>query len=295
MSHLCQIMTAPLGPTTIFDLPELPELPVLPCPNSVPHAALPARLHVLCPARRAARLLPSARSAPCPARALPCPALQPARRPSLQPARRPALQLARRPALQPTLRPALQPARRPALQLARRPALQTTRRPALQLARCPALQPACRPALQPARHPACELPEVPARCSSCPRSALATTLPVMATPPLLEFDTDGLPYRFDFWLMCLRLHLRFYIRDGFSLLGHTSGSLPAPTTPTEPAADAHKDVQRRYQADSLAYRQWTERDAVAQRAVRSLLPVNQRDHFRQVTSAQAVKRMNENE
>ncbi|CAI7825513.1 unnamed protein product [Closterium sp. NIES-54] len=67
--------------------------------------------------------------------------------------------------------------------------------------------------------------------------------------------------------MCLRLHLRCYIRDGVSLLGHMSRSLPATTTPTEPAADADEDVQRRYRADSLAYRQWTERDAVAQRAL----------------------------
>ncbi|CAI7887392.1 unnamed protein product [Closterium sp. NIES-54] len=101
----------------------------------------------------------------------------------------------------------------------------------------------------------------------------------MATPPVLAFDADGLPYQFDFWLMCLRLHLRCYLRDGVSLLGHTSGSLPAPTTPTEPAAVANEDVQRQYRADSIAYRQWMERDAVAQRAVRSLLPVDQIDHF----------------
>ncbi|CAI7796090.1 unnamed protein product [Closterium sp. NIES-53] len=110
----------------------------------------------------------------------------------------------------------------------------------------------------------------------------------MTTPPVLAFDTDGLPYRFDFWLMCPRLHLWCYIRDGVSLLGHTSGSLPASMTPTEPAADADEDVQRRYRADSLAYRQWSERDDVAQRAVRSLLPVDQRDHFRQVTLAQTL-------
>ncbi|CAI7788664.1 unnamed protein product [Closterium sp. NIES-54] len=63
----------------------------------------------------------------------------------------------------------------------------------------------------------------------------------MATPPVLALDADGLPYQFDFWLMCLPLHLRCYIRDGVSLLGQTSRSLPAPTTPTEPADE---DVQR---------------------------------------------------
>ncbi|CAI7802661.1 unnamed protein product, partial [Closterium sp. NIES-54] len=45
------------------------ELPDLPCTNSVPHATLPALPHTVCPARRAARLLPSARRARCPARA----------------------------------------------------------------------------------------------------------------------------------------------------------------------------------------------------------------------------------
>ncbi|CAI5934622.1 unnamed protein product [Closterium sp. NIES-65] len=62
-------------------------------------------------------------------------------------------------------------------------------------------------------------------------------------------------------------------------------SLPAPTTPTEPAGE---DVQRWYRVDNLAYRQWTERDAVAQLAARSLLPVDQRDYFRQVTLAQIL-------
>ncbi|CAI7811273.1 unnamed protein product [Closterium sp. NIES-53] len=99
--------TAPLGPTAGLDLPELPELHILPCPNSAPHAALPALPHALCPARRTARcclarnlhaallvLCPALRSActlpctgacapPCPAanapscpaaRASPCPA-----------------------------------------------------------------------------------------------------------------------------------------------------------------------------------------------------------------------------
>ncbi|CAI7826207.1 unnamed protein product [Closterium sp. NIES-53] len=110
----------------------------------------------------------------------------------------------------------------------------------------------------------------------------------MATSPVLAFDVDGRPYMLEFWLMCMRLHLRCFIRDGFYLLEHTSGSLPTPATPTEPAADAGEDVQRRYRADSLAYGQWMERDTVAQRAVRALLPVEQRDHFRQVTSAQTL-------
>ncbi|CAI7874085.1 unnamed protein product [Closterium sp. NIES-53] len=65
---------------------------------------------------------------------------------------------------------------------------------------------------------------------------------------------------------------------------HTWGSLQPPTTPTQPAADAGKEVQ--WQGDRLAYTQWTERNAVAQLAVRAHLPVNQRARFCQVTPAQ---------
>ncbi|CAI6002744.1 unnamed protein product [Closterium sp. NIES-65] len=44
-----------------------------------------------------------------------------------------------------------------------------------------------------------------------------------------------------------------------------------------------EDVQWRFRPDSLAYSQQTKRDAVAQRAIRALLPVDQRNHFRHVT------------
>ncbi|CAI7901988.1 unnamed protein product [Closterium sp. NIES-53] len=60
--------TAPLGPTASLDLPELPELPILPCPNCPYCPSLLVLPHALCPARRAARLLHSARPARCPAR-----------------------------------------------------------------------------------------------------------------------------------------------------------------------------------------------------------------------------------
>ncbi|CAI7783466.1 unnamed protein product [Closterium sp. NIES-53] len=82
------------------------------------------------------------------------------------------------------------------------------------------------------------------------------------------------------------MYVRCFIRDSVSLLKHTPGSLQAPTTLTKPAADAGKDMQWRYWADRLAYTQWTERDAIAQLAVRAHLPVDQRAHFCQVTSAQ---------
>ncbi|CAI7744541.1 unnamed protein product [Closterium sp. NIES-54] len=57
-----------------------------------------------------------------------------------------------------------------------------------------------------------------------------------------------------------------------------------PALPIHPAADAGKEVQ--WQGDRLAYTQWTERNAVAQLAVRAHLPVNQRARFCQVTPAQ---------
>ncbi|CAI7864530.1 unnamed protein product [Closterium sp. NIES-53] len=81
------------------------------------------------------------------------------------------------------------------------------------------------------------------------------------------------------------MYLRRFLRDGVSLLEHTSRSLQAPTPPTEHAADAGEAVQRRYRADCVARTQWTERDAVAELAVRAHLPVDQRNHFCQVTSA----------
>ncbi|CAI7897553.1 unnamed protein product [Closterium sp. NIES-53] len=83
----------------------------------------------------------------------------------------------------------------------------------------------------------------------------------MATITVLAVDTNGRSFKLRLWLECLRGCLRRFVRDGISLIEHTSGSLQAPTTPTEPAADAREDVQWRYRADRLAYTQWTERDA----------------------------------
>ncbi|CAI7806266.1 unnamed protein product [Closterium sp. NIES-53] len=84
---------------------------------------------------------------------------------------------------------------------------------------------------------------------------------------------------FDFWLACLHRYVRRFLRDGVSLLEHTSGSLQAPTTPTEPAANTGKTVRRRYRVDCVACIQWTEHDAAAALAVYAHLPVDQRTHF----------------
>ncbi|CAI7763536.1 unnamed protein product [Closterium sp. NIES-54] len=95
----------------------------------------------------------------------------------------------------------------------------------------------------------------------------------MATITVLAVDADGCPFMFEFWLDCLRRYLRRFISVGVSPFEHTSRSLQAPMTPTGPAADANEDVQCRYRADRVACTRWTERDAVAQLAVRSHLSV----------------------
>ncbi|CAI7782119.1 unnamed protein product, partial [Closterium sp. NIES-53] len=245
----------------------------LPCSRS----ALPCSRSALpCPAA-CAPLCPAARASPCPAAsALPCPAAHASPCPAASSPPCPAARASPCPAA------CALPC--PAACASPCPAASVLPFPAACASPCPA---DCTPPFPAARAspcPAASTPPCPAaRTPPCPAAR-----PVMATPPVLAFAADGLPFRFNFWLYCLRLHLRCYIRDGVSLLEHTLGSLLPPTTPTEPAADADEDVQRRYRADSLAYRQWTECDAVAQRAVRSLLPVDQRDHFQQVTSAQAL-------
>ncbi|CAI7788147.1 unnamed protein product [Closterium sp. NIES-54] len=295
------------------------------CPNCSYYPALLALPCTLCPARRAARLLPSTRPARCPIRALPAHRLR---------CQRTAFAARALHLLHACCSPRPRSACARSVPLAPCPCIV---RPACALPahcwRCPhaahmaraaralPAQPTCCPA-PPARAlhtlllllsccccphcaalpcraaPPCRVRilhtclRIPHTCRRIPHIRLRLphmcrriphtcprTLPVMAMPPVLEFAADGLLYRFNFRLYCLHLHLQCYIRDGISLLEHTSGSLPTPTTPTKPAGDADEDVQRWYRADSLAYWQWTERDAVAQRAVRSLLPIYQRDHF----------------
>ncbi|CAI7902490.1 unnamed protein product [Closterium sp. NIES-54] len=110
----------------------------------------------------------------------------------------------------------------------------------------------------------------------------------MATLIVLAVDADGRPFMFESWLAGLHWYLWRFLRNGVSQLEHTSGSLQAPTTPAEPAADAGKTVRRRYRADYVACTQWTERDAVAELAILAHMPSVQRTHFRQVTSAHTL-------
>ncbi|CAI7872850.1 unnamed protein product [Closterium sp. NIES-54] len=87
----------------------------------------------------------------------------------------------------------------------------------------------------------------------------------MATPSILTFDAEGRPIKFEVWLDDLHLFLQITAKDDVSLYDHTSGAALAP-----PAT-----------ADSTARSQWQTRDAHARLAVRSHLPLDEREHFGQ--------------
>ncbi|CAI7730369.1 unnamed protein product [Closterium sp. NIES-54] len=84
----------------------------------------------------------------------------------------------------------------------------------------------------------------------------------MATPTVLTFDAEGRPIKFDVWLDDLHLYLQITAKDDVSLYDHTSGAALAPPTT----------------ADSTARSQWQTRDAHARLAVRSHLPLDEREH-----------------
>ncbi|CAI7917043.1 unnamed protein product, partial [Closterium sp. NIES-53] len=94
----------------------------------------------------------------------------------------------------------------------------------------------------------------------------------MATPSVLTFDTEGRPIKFEVWLDDLHLFLQITAKDDVSLYDHTSGAAPAP-----PAT-----------ADSTARSQWQTRDAHARLAVRSHLPLDEREHFGQHKTAKEL-------
>ncbi|CAI7872371.1 unnamed protein product [Closterium sp. NIES-53] len=100
----------------------------------------------------------------------------------------------------------------------------------------------------------------------------AVTAAIMATPSVLTFDTEGRPIKFEVWLDDLHLFLQITAKDDVSLYDHTSGAAPAP-----PAT-----------ADSTARSQWQTRDAHARLAVRSHLPLDEREHFGQHKTAKEL-------
>ncbi|CAI5478706.1 unnamed protein product [Closterium sp. Yama58-4] len=91
----------------------------------------------------------------------------------------------------------------------------------------------------------------------------------MATPPVLSFDTEGRPVKFDTWLDDLHLFLQLTAKEDISLYDHALGHAPAPAT----------------DADSTTRSQWQTRDAHARFAIRNSLPLDEREHFGQCKTA----------
>ncbi|CAI7848783.1 unnamed protein product, partial [Closterium sp. NIES-53] len=127
----------------------------------------------------------------------------------------------------------------------------------------------------PGRHRKPRHPTVPHGSYSCSYSyctATTATAAIMATPSVLTFDAEGRPIKFEVWLDDLHLFLQITAKDDVSLYNHTSGAAPAP-----PAT-----------ADSTARSQWQTRDAHARLAVRSHLPLDEREHFGQHKTAKEL-------
>ncbi|CAI5953536.1 unnamed protein product [Closterium sp. NIES-64] len=94
----------------------------------------------------------------------------------------------------------------------------------------------------------------------------------MASPTVLSFDTEGRLIKFDTWLDDLHLFLQLTAREYISLYDHALGTVPAPATT----------------AIATARSQWQTRDAHARFAIRNSLPVDEREHFGQYQTAQAL-------
>ncbi|CAI7863604.1 unnamed protein product [Closterium sp. NIES-53] len=94
----------------------------------------------------------------------------------------------------------------------------------------------------------------------------------MASPPVLAFDTEGRPVKFDTWLDDLHLFLQLTAKEDISLFDHALGHATAPAAT----------------ADSTARSQWQTRDAHARFAIRNSLPIDEREHFGQHKTAQAL-------
>ncbi|CAI5484180.1 unnamed protein product [Closterium sp. Yama58-4] len=92
----------------------------------------------------------------------------------------------------------------------------------------------------------------------------------MASPPVLAFDTEGRPVKFDTWLDDLHLFLQLTAKEDISLYDHALGHAPAPAAT----------------ADSSTRSQWQTRDAHARFAIRNSLPLEEREHFGQHKTAQ---------
>ncbi|CAI5966877.1 unnamed protein product [Closterium sp. NIES-64] len=94
----------------------------------------------------------------------------------------------------------------------------------------------------------------------------------MASPPVLAFDAEGRPVKFDTWLDDLHLFLQLTAKEDISLYDHALGHATAPAAT----------------ADSTARSQWQTRDAHTRFAIRNSLPIDEREHFGQHKTAQAL-------
>ncbi|CAI5942874.1 unnamed protein product [Closterium sp. NIES-65] len=94
----------------------------------------------------------------------------------------------------------------------------------------------------------------------------------MASPPVLAFDAEGRPVKFNTWLDDLHLFLQLTAKEDISLYDHALGHATAPAAT----------------ADSTACSQWQTRDAQARFAIRNSLPIDEREHFGQHKTAQAL-------
>ncbi|CAI7809804.1 unnamed protein product, partial [Closterium sp. NIES-53] len=91
-------------------------------------------------------------------------------------------------------------------------------------------------------------------------------------PPVLAFDAEGRPVKFETWLDDLHLFLQLTAKEDISLYDHALGHATAPAAT----------------ADSTARSQWQTRDAHARFAIRNSLPIDEREHFGQRKTAQAL-------
>ncbi|CAI7865694.1 unnamed protein product, partial [Closterium sp. NIES-54] len=94
----------------------------------------------------------------------------------------------------------------------------------------------------------------------------------MASPPVLAFDAEGRPVKFETWLDDLHLFLQLTAKEDISLYDHALGHTTAPAAT----------------ADSTARSQWQTRDAHARFAIRNSLSIDEREHFGQHKTAQAL-------
>ncbi|CAI7759049.1 unnamed protein product [Closterium sp. NIES-54] len=102
-----------------------------------------------------------------------------------------------------------------------------------------------------------------------PAITLTTT---MASPPVLAFDAEGRPVKFETWLDDLHLFLQLTAKEDISLYDHALGHATAPAATV----------------DSTARSQWQTRDAHARFAIRNSLPIDEREHFGQHKTAQEL-------